>query len=603
MKQLTFLIAFTAFLFAGCSSGGSSEGGSASNAGTSKTTFEDKLVIHNLSDVEGLHPSNVSDATATEMKRYMFQKLLCIDFQSLELTPWLAKELPTLEITDLGGGKQGMNITYELRPEAKWDNGKPITPADVEFSFKAVKNPKTEAHTLRPYLDYIVDFKTYPDNPQKFTLVCNKTYMLWDHVTGNDVWIIPKYIYDADGLMDDISFKDIAENNTAKLESEANLNFAKSYNDIKHHREKGFIVGSGPYEFVEWVTNQRTTLKRKANWWGNGLIGTNMMFQNGPSKIVYETINDMTTALTALKGGNLDVMTSLQPKQWVADVRESEKIKASYKKSEPPFPYYSYLGLNTRSPILSGKKTRQALAHCVDADKIKKTFLYDLPTRVVGPISPSYKKDYASELELYKLDIAKAKQLLKEDGWEDTDGNGVVDKIIDGKKTDFKLNFSYNQGNDTRKKVGILMKETARQAGIDLSVVSMEWSVFLERLKKHEIDMWYGAWVFDTRPSDPKQIWHTESYNGGSNYTGFGNAQTDDLIEAIRSEMDPDKRAELYHQWQAILHDEVPYIFLYTDTRRNLIHKRFSNINEGARDPGYWGGGFQLAPGFSHSAN
>jgi len=581
------ILAFAAFIIKSCA------------ADKKETTFEDKLVIHALSDAKGLHPTNVTDSRSSEMGRYLFQKLLSVDFETNKLTPWLAKQLPTLEITNLGNGNQGMNITYELRPDAKWDNGTPITVADVEFSFKVIKNPKTEAHSKRPHLDYIIDFVTYSDNPYKFTFVCNKTYMLWDHATGNIAWIIPKYIYDPDGLMDDISFKDIVENNTDKLESEANLNFAKNFNDVKYHREKGFVVGSGPYQFVEWKTNQRITLKRKANWWGSTQKAANVLFENGPQTIVYETINDMTTALTALKGGHLDVIVSLQAKQWVNDVANSEKIKNNYNKFEPLFPTYTYIGLNMRSPILSGKKTRQALAHCVDADKIKKKLLYDLPNRTVGPIQPFYKADYASELPLYNLNIEKAKQLLKDDGWEDTDGNGIVDKIIDGKKVEFKLNYSYNQGNDTRKKVGILLKEGARQAGIDISLVSMEWSVFIERLKKHELDLWYNAWGTGVKPNDPKQIWHTESYNGGSNFTGFGTAETDALIEKIRTEMDAEKRSELYHQWQAILHDEVPYIFMFTNNRRILIHKRFTNLNIGAKSPGYWGGGFQLAPGFN----
>ncbi len=600
----TFLIAITALGFIGCGSE-SSSGDSASSSGDSsatKTTFEDKVVVHSLSDPEGLHPSNVSDASATEMKRYLMQKLLYIDFKTLELRPWLAAKLPELKITKNADGTDGMEITYELRPEAKWDDGSPVTVADIEFSFKSVINPKTDAASLRPYLDFIKEFKTYPDNPQKFTFICSKTNMIWDHVTGNDVWISQKKILDPEGLSDKFTIKDFATNGAKVAEDADNLKFAKNYNDIKYHREKGFVNGSGPYEFDSWVTNQRITFKRKKNWWGDALAGkAGMMFDKGPETIVFETINDMTTALTALKAGKLDAMTSIRSKDWVDDLTKSEKFNKNFQKSEPPFPIYTYIGMDNRSPKFSGKKTRQALSHLVDADGINKTLLYGLSYRIVGPIPKSSKADYNNDIELYPFDIAKAKQLLAEDGWKDTDGNGIVDKMINGVKTDFKIEFAYNQGNDTRKKVGLAMKEAARQAGVDITVSSMEWSVFLERLKNHQIEMWYGAWVFDTRPSDPKQIWHTSSYNGGSNYTGFGNAETDKLIESIRSEMDPAKRSDLYKKWQEILHEEAPYIFLYSGNRRNVIHKRFTNLNEGARDPGYWGGGFQLAPGFSHS--
>jgi len=119
------------------------------------------------------------------------------------------------------------------------------------------------------------------------------------------------------------------------------------------------------------------------------------------------------------------------------------------------------------------------------------------------------------------------------------------------------------------------------------------------KLEAHEIQMWYGGWVFDPRPSDPKQIWHTESYNGGSNYTGFGNEDTDALIESIRAELDPAKRSVLYKRWQEILNEEVAYIFMNTGKSRMGIHKRFENINLSRRNPGFYPGGLKLRDGYS----
>lgn len=591
-----YFLIFTALFglaLTGCGGDGSSDSSAV------QTTFEDKVVIHSLSDPEGLHPTNVSDASATEIKRYIHCKLLTISPESLELTPWLATSLPELEVTDLGGGKQGMNITYELRPEARWDNGTPVTPADVEFSIKAILNPKVDAAAIRPYFDFVVDFKVDPENPRRFTIICNKTYMLWDHVTGNDMWVLPKYVYDAAGTMDDIALSDIADENKAAALEDKLLAFADNYNNIKFHREADFISGAGPYRFKEWVTNQRIVLERKDNWWGDQFADELYIFNDGPQTVVFQTINDMSTALTSLKAGDLDILKSVRAKDWVDDLPNSDKFNANFVKSDPPFPFYSYIGMNIRVPKFADKRTRQAIAHLVDADRINETLLYGLADRVVGPIPKTDKGAYNSDLKLYEFNVERAKELLAEAGWKDSNGNGIVDKEIDGQLQDFKIEFAYNQGNDTRKKVGIALKEAARQAGIDVSVVSMEWSVFLERVKNHEIEMWYGAWVFDTRPSDPKQIWHTSSYEGGSNYTGFGTAETDALIESIRMEMDPEKRNKLYRQWQEILHDEVPYVFLYGGKRRNAIHKRFTNLNETARDPGYSGGGLQLAPGYS----
>lgn len=255
---------------------------------------------------------------------------------------------------------------------------------------------------------------------------------------------------------------------------------------------------------------------------------------------------------------------------------------------------YQYVGLNVRDKILSDVKVRQALAYLTDVNQINEKILYGMGKRVVGPILPQFKDAYASEIPLYDFNVEKAKQLLAEAGWADSDGNGILDKNINGVKTPLQLTYTFNKGNPMRETVGLLLQEWLKKAGIALEVKNMDWSLYLSNLKQQKIQMFYGSWVTDPRDDDPKQIWHTSSRNGGSNYTGFGNAQTDALIDNIRKELDPAKRNVMYHQWQKILHDEVPYIFLNNQTYRNCIHKRFGNINESSIYPGYYEAGFTV---------
>ena len=571
--------------------------GYAFNNGISTEKYKDEVRIHQLSDPTGLHPHCTSDAGATEIKKYIFQRLLEYDYNTLQLIPVLAKKLPEMEVIDDG---KGMLITYELREGMTWDNGKPITAKDVEFSFKAVQNPKVDAPNIRPYVNFVTDIKLYPDNPLKLTMVCDKVYFLWDHTTGHDVIIVPKHIYDPERLSDKFTYAQIHNGDSQIIDSSENIAFGKYYNDIKFHREQDFIIGSGPYKFVKWNTNQNIILERKENWWGDKIEGENMYFAKGPKRIVYETINDLTSAVVALKAGRLDVLSGIRSGDW-ADLQESKKIQDNFNLCAPPALVYTFLGINVRVPKFKDKKTRQALAYLLDVEGINEKLFYGLVTRIVGSVLPSLKEDYNNNLPLYPFDIDQAKALLKEAGWEDTDGNGLVDKVINGKRVDFKITFTYNLGNDTRKNMGLIFQEDARKAGIEVEVKGIEWSVFLEKLKANKIEMWYGGWVFDPRPSDPKQLWHTSSYGGGSNYTGFGNAETDKLIEGIQNELDPIKRSVLYKRWQEILHDEVPYIFMFTGHHQIAIHKRFDSEHLGLSeiDPGFWAGGFQLAKGYS----
>ncbi len=177
--------------------------------------------------------------------------------------------------------------------------------------------------------------------------------------------------------------------------------------------------------------------------------------------------------------------------------------------------------------------------------------------------------------------------MLDEAGWKDSDGDGIRDKVIDGKKQPLKLTFKYNAGNDTREKIGLFFKDNCRKIGVDIEIISKEWTVFIDETKNHNFDIYCGAWIQDPTEDDPKQLWHTESYNGGSNYVGFGNVETDLLIESIRKEMNEEKRDELYRQFQVATEAQVPYIFLYTPNARIIMSKRFTNAKAYVARPGY----------------
>lgn len=560
----------------------------ACSGGAEKKSTDHQVVIHSLSDPENLNAFTSSDAQATQMKNNIYQRLLHYNFETMELTPVLAKERAKVEVVD---GKT--LLTFTLRPEARWDNGQPVTVEDVVFSLKALKCPKVNSDAVKPYLEFVTDITTDPNTPGTFTFVTDRIYMLAEDVVGYDLIIIPEYIFDEKKILRNFKISDF-NNPSAEITNDPRIKeFADAFNSEKFGRNPEIISGSGPYKLADWQTGQRVILERKENWWGDALKKENMFFTANPKKLVYEVINDFNTAITALKAGKLDVMLVTPVKDYV-DLDASSKFKENFVKSEPVMLSFQYIGLNVRDKILSDKKVRQAIAHLTNVDQINEKVLYGLGKRVVGPILPQFKDAYASDIPLYDYNPDKAKALLEEAGWKDSDGDGILDKVINGQKTPLKLTYVYNQGNSMRETVGLMLKEWLRQAGIDMDIRSMEWSLYLADLKKQKVQIFYGSWITDPRDDDPKQIWHTESRNGGSNYTGFGNAQTDAMIEKIRTELDKTKRNELYHQWQQLLHDESPYIFLINQPFRNVVHKRFDNIYPSSIYPGYYEAGFTL---------
>jgi peptide/nickel transport system substrate-binding protein len=557
--------------------------------GCGKKKEKNEVVIHELSDTDMLNPTNYQSADAGYYISQMFQSLWGTNPKTLEYEPILAKALPIEEYDSVTGL---LKYTCEIREEAKWDNGEPITAKDAVFSIKLFKAPVINNEQNRPYFELISDVITYPDNPRKLTIVCNKKYILAKSVAGSFT-MIPQYIYDPKHLMDKFSINDI-NTRFAEVEQDPTMKeFATEYNSEKYQRDSGYIVGSGPYAFEQWVTGQKIVLKKKKNWWGEK-FNNEYAYQAFPDKLIYQIIKDQTAALTALKGKRLDVMYGIKSKDFVEQLQPNEELKKSFTLSTPLSMAYSYFGINMRNPKFEDVRVRKALAHLTDVDKIIHVIGYDLGTRVNGPINPYKKGAFNDTITPYDFNIEKAKALLAEAGWKDTNGNGTLDKKINGKLTEFNITFTYNAGNDSRRDAALIFKEACRQVGINVDVVPQEWSIYIENQKKHDFEMFYGAWIGSPTPDDPKQIWHTESINGGSNYVYFGNAETDKLIEDIRSELDEEKRNDLYRKFQVKVHDAVPYIFIWSPKEKIAISKRFTNTETFIVRPGFNEAAFKL---------
>ncbi len=561
-----------------------------------QNTGESTVRVQILSNPEMLNPLRFSDGQSDFILRFMFQQLTDVDYASSETIPLLADSLPKIEKTPDGF----MKYTYRLRPQARWDNGSPVTARDIEFSLKALKNPKVNNPQIKQAYEHCSDFIYDTKDSLKFTIVFNIPDIFSESNSGGFP-VIPEYFYDPKGLLRAFSLKQInqaadeKDKEGIKIAADPRLGeFADDFNSEKRMREKQYISGSGPYSFEEWTTGQRIVLKKKKNWWGDQLRGTNIFFDNNVSQIVYKIINDMSGSIVALKAHDIDLMFSIKPKDF-AELEKNEKFKASYNTYTPPTLRYDCLSLNCKREKLADTLTRKAIAHLLDVGQMIQTVMYGYARQTIGPISPSKSKTYASDITPYDYNIEKAKSLLARAGWKDSDGDGILDKTINGKKIKLELEYSYNSGNDTRKQVGLLLQEEARKVGIAISLVQQEWSVFLENRKKHNFDIMYGAWSASYVSDDLKQIYRSDqSINGGSNYSGFGNATSDALIDSIRVEMNEEKRNAMYKKLQHIIHDDAGNIFLWSPTERMAISSKFENIQTSIIRPGFYEAAFKL---------
>ncbi len=552
------------------------------------------VTVRLAAEPDRLNPILSTSGYASQVESHLFIPLLHFDPKSLELTPFLAISRPEIHKIIEGEYKGGFAYTFEIHKEAVWDDGKPVTAADYVFTMKAILNPKVESPAFRAYLNFLKDIKINPDNPKKLTIYTDGPYILAEAALGN-IEVYPEHLYDRDGIMENYSVKMLANQDSAIIVAETDTlltKFADIFNAPEYSRKKGLINGCGAYQFEEWITGEKIVLSRKKNWWGDKIIDKYPLLRALPQKIIYKPVPDGATAISLLKSQELDAMGSIQAKAFV-ELSKNELIEQFYNLHTPPYLAYYYIGFNANSPKLADRKVRRAIAHLLDMDVVIQSVMHGLAQRIIGPIHPT-KPYYNKDLQPIPCDLETAKSLLLKSGWIDTDSDGWLDKKINGEKEKLELTYKYSSGNDVAQNIGLLLKDNAQKVGIRINLITKEFSGLVDDTRKRDFEMYYLAWSNPPTLDDLRQIWHTQSDTPkGSNKVGFGNATSDSIIDAIRIEMDEQKRNELYYLIQQKIYEEQPYIFLFAPKERIAIHKRFE-AETSAKRPGFFENHFRL---------
>ena len=523
----------------------------------------DWLVSHILSDPESLNPLTSNDATSSRILAYINQSLLTRDPQTLELKPLLATSRP--QISD-----DKLTYTFTMRRDAHFQDGRPLTLQDVLFSLKAIKNPWVNAPFLRVYYNSLVKADRIDD--WTIQLVAKELYFRNEAILGG-FDVLPRHYYDPEGLLDDLSVTqlDAMQPGDEKRRPEAKKArlFAENFNKNFTRNPRG----SGPYKLEHWKTGQEVALVRDPNYWGAGKEGIDHVYID---KHVMRVFNNQAAALVALKAGNLDSM-NLQPLQHLRQTK-GRRFSDQFDKHIYFQPGYTYVGWNNDHPIFRDKRVRQAMTYLTNRQQIVKTILFDLGEVVDGPVY-LFRPEYDKTLYSHPYDPKQARQRLGEAGWTDTDGDGILDKVIDGKKVPFKFEIKFNSGNDIRKSVALALQDELKKHGIEASVRQLDWTIYLDDVRNHRFDAMILGWAMSVTEPDDYQVWHSsQADNKGSNAISFKNERVDWLLEENRRTFNDEKRVELYREFQHIINEEQPYTFLFIQKAVLAVDKRFQQV-------------------------
>jgi peptide/nickel transport system substrate-binding protein/microcin C transport system substrate-binding protein len=465
-----------------------------------------------------LHPITSTDWYSQRVHEYVLDSLLARNYDTYEWQPRIAEKW---EIS-----KDNKVFTFFLRKDAVFHDGTPLTADDVKFSFDAIFEPKYNAAHLRPYYEGIEKLEAV----DKYTI---KAYAKDAYFKNFDVIaelsVIPKHIY-------------------SDVEKSKKMN------------QK--VIGCGPYMIESYDKGQKIVMKKFDKWFGSSY--ENYKGTYNFERITYRFVKDENVELEMVKKGELDYvdLTAEAYEKKTTGAPWGEKVlKFKIENSQPKG--YGFYGWNFRKTLFQDKNVRLALSHLVNRDEMNKKFRFGYSTLAAGPI---YRQsEYASaNLKAIEFSPTKAQELLKKVGWADTDKNGILDKVIDGKKTELK--FTLIHANKDAEKYHTLFKEDLKKAGIEMEIKYLEWNSFLKLVDEGNFDAVNMGWGGGDIDLDPKQIWHSSSaVVGGSNFIAYKNPEVDKLIEEARVTNDRNKRIKIIRQIDEKIANDVPYSFLFND--------------------------------------
>ncbi|HET9886563.1 MAG TPA: ABC transporter substrate-binding protein, partial [bacterium] len=322
-------------------------------------------------------------------------------------------------------------------------------------------------------------------------------------------------------------------------------------------------VGNGPFRFLRWKRDQEIVFE------------ANKDFPDGRphlDRVVFRVIPDQTAIETAFKSGEIDVVERLRFSE-VASLRKDPRFQV--------FTYaqrgYQFIGWNTRDPLFKDAKTRLAMTYAIDRQRIVDALVFGEGEVTAHPIM-SLSPFYARDIEPHPYDPEKAKQLLAEAGWRDSDDDGVLER--DGKKFEFTL--VTNLGNQIREDALVMIQDDLRKVGVTVKPQVREWTVFLADIKGKKFQAFHMGWEADFIVN-PYDLFHSKAIEGKYNMPSYSNPRVDELIDRGLAARTVDEAKPIWHEMQAILHEEQPYTVLYELAYSLGVGKRIRGVEVDVR--------------------
>lgn len=461
--------------------------------------------------------------------------LLCVTLPSIDN----GLAAPTL----FADGKRGIDITYTIRPEAKWGDGVPVTTKDVLFTYEVGRNPASAVSNAEFYRRITgIDVK----DDKTFTLHVDK--LTFDYAAINDFTLLPAHV-ERPAFADPAQYRVRTRYNTEPT-------------------NPGLY--DGPYRISEVAAGSHLLLEANQQW-----AGPARHFR----RITVRAIENTAALEANLLSGTIDMVAGelgLSLDEALAfEKRHGTAFQMIYK----PGLVFEHIDLNLNRPALADRRVREALILGLDREAITNSLFagrQKVADSFVNPLDPGY----GADTPRYRYDPARAASLLDAAGWHAQPGG--IRRNLEGQ--DLSLELMTTAGNRTRELVEQVLQSQWRRLGVDIRIKNEPARVLFGQTVPHrDFDLAMYAWI--SAPENvPRSTLHSSEIpseaNGfaGQNAPGFKHAEMDRLIDALEIELDPDKRKALWAEAQRLYAEELPSLPLFFRSDSFILPKWLSGV-------------------------
>ncbi|KAA3450536.1 ABC transporter substrate-binding protein [Mesorhizobium sp. SARCC-RB16n] len=472
-----------------------------------------------IDDIISMDPGEAFELSTAEVTGNTYDLLVRLDLSDTsKVKPDLAE---SWTVSD-----DGLTYTFKLKPGLKFASGNPITAADVAYSFeRAVKLDKSPA--------FIIDqFGISGDNvTEKAKAVDDTTFQF-----TVDKAYAPSFVLNClSATVASVVDGKLVKEHVVKAAPTADY---KWDNDFGNAWLKTGYAGSGAYKLREWRANEAVVMERNDNYHGE---------KAKLARVIYRNMKESSAQRLALEAGDIDVARNLEPNDLDA-IAKNDKLTTT---SAPKGTVY-YISLNQKNPNLAKPEVRQAFKYLVDYDALSSTIL-----KGIGEIHQSFlpKGDLgAVDDNPFKLDVAKAKELLAKAG------------LPDG----FSVTMDVRTGQPTTG-MAESIQQTLGQAGIKLEIIPGDGKQTLTKYRARNHDIYIGNWgqdYFDPNSNAQTFASNPDNSDAGKSHTLAWRNSWDipDLTketEAALLEKDAGKRADMYKDLQQKVLDTSPFVIIH----------------------------------------